>query len=86
MARNGFFPFPLARSKVIYLNFLGVLPYIVHGPPGTGKTLTAVELIRQVCRANPQARILCCAPSNGAADILAARYTIAQIPNSLRTC
>jgi helicase MOV-10 len=41
--------------------------------PGTGKTITVVEAIRQVLAADPSARILACAPSNSAADLLASR-------------
>lgn len=43
--------------------------------PGTGKTVTMVEAIRQVLRHNPSARVLACAPSNSAADLIAARLT-----------
>ena len=41
--------------------------------PGTGKTVTIVEAIQQVLHQYPQAKILACAPSNSAADILAQR-------------
>ena len=41
--------------------------------PGTGKTSTCVEAILQLLRAQPTARILACAPSNSAADVIAAR-------------
>ena len=44
--------------------------------PGTGKTVTIVEAIRQILDANPKARILACAPSNSAADIIAERLTM----------
>jgi helicase MOV-10 len=43
--------------------------------PGTGKTVTMVEAIRQVLSADPRARILACAPSNSAADLIASRLT-----------
>merc|ERR1719365_455934 len=49
------------------------VPYIVFGPPGTGKTVTVVEAIKQVIKHKPGARILACAPSNAAADVLATR-------------
>ena len=41
--------------------------------PGTGKTVTIVEAIRQILDQNPHARILACAPSNSAADLIAQR-------------
>ncbi|KAG9042355.1 hypothetical protein FS837_010960 [Tulasnella sp. UAMH 9824] len=51
----------------------GTIPFIVFGPPGTGKTVTIVEAIRQILARNPSAKILACAPSNNAADIIADR-------------
>lgn len=51
----------------------GSVPFVVYGPPGTGKTVTIVEAIRQILAANPEARILACAPSNSAADLIALR-------------
>ncbi|KDQ60007.1 hypothetical protein JAAARDRAFT_593478 [Jaapia argillacea MUCL 33604] len=50
----------------------GSAPFIIFGPPGTGKTVTLVEAIRQLL-ADPDARILACAPSNLAADTIALR-------------
>ncbi|KAI0945600.1 hypothetical protein AcW1_001785 [Taiwanofungus camphoratus] len=52
---------------------IGSVPFVVFGPPGTGKTVTIVEAIQQILRKNPRARILACAPSNSAADLIASR-------------
>ena len=41
--------------------------------PGTGKTVTVIECIRQLLAKYPQAKILACAPSNSAADLIAFR-------------
>ncbi|XP_021566201.1 RNA helicase Mov10l1-like, partial [Carlito syrichta] len=46
------------------------LPYVVFGPPGTGKTVTIIEAILQVHFAMPDSRILICAPSDCAADLM----------------
>ncbi|KIO33700.1 hypothetical protein M407DRAFT_229531 [Tulasnella calospora MUT 4182] len=51
----------------------GAVPFVVFGPPGTGKTVVLVEAIRQVLTNQPDAKILACAPSNSAADIIAER-------------
>jgi len=61
----------------------GRAPYIVFGPPGTGKTLTVVESIVQVLRMNRLAKVLVCAPSDAACDVIAKRIQlILQVVNS----
>lgn len=44
--------------------------YVVFGPPGTGKTTTIIEAMKQILKRDPSARLLCCAPSNEACDLL----------------
>jgi helicase MOV-10 len=51
----------------------GSAPYIIYGPPGTGKTMTVVESIVQVLRWDKDSKVLVCAPSDAACDVLATR-------------
>jgi len=50
---------------------------IIHGPPGTGKTTTIVELVRALLKT--EKRVLVCAPSNNAVDLLASRLDKAAV-------
>lgn len=59
------------------LAFIQSTPRLIFFPdsPGTGKTVTIIEAIRQIVARDPKARILACAPSNSAADLIALRLT-----------
>ena len=50
---------------------------LLHGPPGTGKTTVLVEIIRGFVAAGE--RVLACAPSNAAVDVLAERCDAAGL-------
>ena len=55
-------------------------PYVIFGPPGTGKTVTVVETALQLLKTgNNQTRLLLCAPSNTAADLLVSRLSAAGV-------
>ncbi|KAK2463831.1 hypothetical protein APHAL10511_004136 [Amanita phalloides] len=62
----------------------GSVPFVIFGPPGTGKTVTVVEAIHQLLQQNGEARILACAPSNKAADIIATRLSVLGKPALFR--
>jgi hypothetical protein len=55
------------------------LPFVIFGPPGTGKSLTAIEMVLQIFYQNPHHRILLCAPSDAACDILTSRLVRANM-------
>ena len=48
---------------------------VIHGPPGTGKTTTLVHAIKYLLNQNRLLKILVCAPSNTAADLLTTRLS-----------
>jgi superfamily I DNA and/or RNA helicase len=50
---------------------------LIHGPPGTGKTTAVIALIRAAIERGE--RVLACAPSNAAVDLLAERLVAAGV-------
>lgn len=46
---------------------------VIHGPPGTGKTTTISHLVKEL--AKTEKKVLVCAPSNNAVDLLAKRIS-----------
>lgn len=66
-----FKPAMLNTSQTAALNGVVTAPHIsiVHGPPGTGKTTTLVQVARTLLKS--EKKILICAPSNNAVDLLA---------------
>ncbi|KAI0634733.1 P-loop containing nucleoside triphosphate hydrolase protein [Trametes polyzona] len=73
-----------AVASVLYMR-PGAAPFIIFGPPGTGKTVTVSEAILQLLR-KPDTRILACAPSNSAADLLAQRLAPMLSPTAMLRC
>ncbi|KAH9930514.1 P-loop containing nucleoside triphosphate hydrolase protein, partial [Epithele typhae] len=61
-------------------------PFCIDGPPGTGKTSVMVEAILQVLRRHPERKILACAPSNSAADLLAQRLATVLSTSEMFRC
>ena len=59
-------------------------PYVVFGPPGTGKTTTLVEAIQQFVAIHRGLRVLVCAPTNAAADVLCLRLNSLNTTEMLR--
>ncbi len=65
-----FYPSPLNDSQLAAVRHVITAQdvAIIHGPPGTGKTTTLVQAIRETIRR--ERRVLVCAPSNTAVDLL----------------
>ena len=66
------------RQRAAVARILGAqgrpAPYVVFGSPGTGKTMTVVEGMLQVYSlSSGSCRILACAPSNSASDLIVRR-------------
>ena len=62
-----------AVSKAVSSNEL----FLIQGPPGTGKTAVIAEIVLQILRRNPDARILLASQSNIAVD-----HALTQIANA----
>ncbi len=65
-----FYPSPLNESQLAAVRHVMTAQdvAIIHGPPGTGKTTTLVQAIMETIRR--ERRVLVCAPSNTAVDLL----------------
>jgi superfamily I DNA and/or RNA helicase len=68
-----FYPSPLNASQLAAVRHVVTAQdvAIIHGPPGTGKTTTLVQAILETIRR--ERRVLVCAPSNTAVDLLTER-------------
>ena len=68
-----FYPSPLNDSQLAAVRHVITAQdvAIIHGPPGTGKTTTLVQAILETIRR--ERRVLVCAPSNTAVDLLTER-------------
>ena len=67
---NLYYPSPLNASQLAAVRHVMSAQdvAIIHGPPGTGKTTTLVQVILETTRR--ERRVLVCAPSNTAVDLL----------------
>lgn len=52
--------------------------FVIHGPPGTGKTTTLVQFIK-AAKSSCKGKILVCAPSNNAVDLLVEKLSAADL-------
>ncbi|KAI8909669.1 P-loop containing nucleoside triphosphate hydrolase protein [Gorgonomyces haynaldii] len=66
-------PEQMRAIKTILSGVHRPLPLVIFGPPGTGKTVTLVEAMQQILEQVKDSRLLVCAPSNSAADVLLER-------------
>jgi ATP-dependent RNA/DNA helicase IGHMBP2 len=60
-----------SQQKALLTSLQARYMAIIHGPPGTGKTTTLVALAKEILQ--KEKRILVCASSNNATDLLASR-------------
>ncbi|RAK70168.1 AAA domain-containing protein [Hymenobacter edaphi] len=69
-AEKLYYPNPLNASQLAAVQLVMAAKdvAIIHGPPGTGKTTTLVQAILETIRR--ERRVLVCAPSNTAVDLL----------------
>ncbi len=67
---SSYYPSPLNASQLAAVRHVMAAQdvAIIHGPPGTGKTTTLVQAILETTRR--ERRVLVCAPSNTAVDLL----------------
>ena len=67
---SSYYPSPLNESQLAAVRHVMAAQdvAIIHGPPGTGKTTTLVQAILETTRR--ERRVLVCAPSNTAVDLL----------------
>eukprot|EP00730_Choanoeca_flexa_P018713 TRINITY_DN9119_c0_g1_i1.p1 TRINITY_DN9119_c0_g1~~TRINITY_DN9119_c0_g1_i1.p1 ORF type:complete len:694 (+),score=142.71 TRINITY_DN9119_c0_g1_i1:125-2206(+) len=68
------------RTALACQSMTKVPPQILFGPPGTGKTSVVCEMVWQSLVHVPDAKILCVAPSNAAADWLCQRLAMLHLP------
>jgi hypothetical protein len=72
------------KKCINYALYKPSVPILVYGPPGTGKTYTLIECARIILDQSPNHRILFCAPSNAASDLIAERLISLGIRNIFR--